>query len=314
MPSEWLSLPAFAKINPSLELLGPRPDGYWQIQTLYQTITLHDRLRLRLTRTHARILVRVPGGGAPPGPANLVYRLLRQARRFLGLRRGVEVELEKNIPPGRGLGGGSSDAAAALVGLLRLARTSLSPQEAFRLGGRAGADVPFFFLGGHALGVGRGEEVYPLEDAQPAYAVLVCPPYAIPTRTAYAWASRAYRNGRPTRGRRLTSRRPPAIIGRSSPVAESSNWLWATGNDFEPVLFPRFPELARMKAALLRAGAHHAGLSGSGSAVYALFRHRALANRAAAAWAPAAAVFRVETLPRLRYQQALGLASAVTEG
>jgi 4-diphosphocytidyl-2-C-methyl-D-erythritol kinase len=309
-----LALPAFAKINRSLELLGPRPDRYWEIRTLYQTVSLHDRLRLRLTRAHGKVVVRVPGGGAPAGRANLLYRLLARARRLLTLRQGVEVELEKNIPAGRGLGGGSSDAAAALVGLLRLAGIRLSRAELSRLGGAVGADVPLFFLGGSALGVGRGDEVYALEDTRPMPCVLLCPPTPISTRRAYAWAA-AQRSAR-----RLTPRRRPAIItgrrwwpARREFVAGGPDQFWAVGNDFESVIFCRFPELARMKAALLRAGAEEAGLSGSGSTVYALFARRADAERAAA-WAGVATVYVVETLPRGRYQRALNLAAVLREG
>ncbi len=292
MASPWLATPAFAKVNLSLELLGTRPDGYWEIRTVYQTVALHDRLRMRLTRSRGRVELRVPGGGAPTGHGNLVHRILTRALRVLGVRRGVEVELEKNIPAGRGLGGGSSDAAAALLGLLRLTRTRLAAKELFRLGEAAGADVPFFFLGGRALGVGRGDDVYALDDVAPLWCVLLCPPFGIPTRGAYAWA------------RRLTPRRR---AGKMFSARPSGSGLWDGGNDFEPVIFPRFPELARMKAALLAAGAEQAGLSGSGSTVYGLFDQRATAAAAAARWASAAAVFAVAALPRSAYQRALGV-------
>jgi 4-diphosphocytidyl-2-C-methyl-D-erythritol kinase len=295
MPADRLALPAFAKINLSLELLGRRRDGYTEIRTVYQTVTLHDRLRLRLTRT-GKVEVRVPGGGAPSGRGNLVYRLLTQARRELGLRRGVEVELEKNIPVARGLGGGSSDAAAALLGLLRLVRVRLSWEELCGLGRRVGADVPLFFCGGRALGVGRGDEVYPLADRQPTFCVLLCPPQAIPTALAYRWAARA-------RAPLTLSRRRAIMTGRRV----AANEPWAAGNDFEPVVFSRFPELGRMKAALLGAGALEAGLSGSGSTLYGLFAQRAAARRAAARWARAASVVVAETLPRERYRRALRL-------
>lgn len=284
-----VSLPAFAKINLNLELVGRRTDGYWEIRTRYQTVSLHDRLRLRLTRSGG-VSVRVLGGGAPSGRANLVYRILARACRRLGLCGGVEVEIEKNIPVARGLGGGSSDAASALLGLLRLTGERLADGELVRLGAAVGADVPFFFVGGQAWGVGRGDDVHPLDDSEPAYCLLVCPPLRLPTRAAYAWAARAG----------LTRRRRPAII------ADSPDGLWGTGNDFEPVIFSRFPELARMKAALLGAGARQAGLSGSGSTVYALFTHRAAAERAAARWARTASVFLAETLSRARYRRALG--------
>lgn len=283
-----VSLPAFAKINLSLELVAPRPDGYWEIRTVYQTVGLHDRLRMRLTRAR-EIEVRVPGGGAPAGGGNLVHRALSHARRKLGLRRGIEVELEKNVPAGRGLGGGSSDAAAALIGLLRLTGERLTAAELRTLGAAVGADVPFFFLGGRALGVGRGDEVHALDDGSPAWCVLLCPPFEVSTRAAYRWA-------------RLTPRRRAARILDSRPSGER---LWG-GNDFEPVIFPRFPELARMKAALLAGGAQQAGLSGSGSTVYGWFDKREAAAAAAARWASAAASFVVAALPRSAYKRALG--------
>ena len=287
MSSRWLALPAFAKINLSLELVGRRPDGYWELRTVYQSLTLHDRLRMRLRR-RSGIEVRVPGGGAPAGRGNLVHRLLTRAVRALGLRRGVEVEIEKLIPAGRGLGGGSSDAAAALAGLLRLTRTRAPEEELLRLAAGAGMDVPFFLVGGRALGVGRGEDVYALDDGAPATCLLVCPPFPIATRAAYAWAAG------------LTLGRRAAII------ADSPEGRAGAGNDFEPAVFSRFPELGRMKSALLGAGASQAGLSGSGSTVYALFSHRAAAERACVAgWARAASVFLAETLPRAGYRRAL---------
>lgn len=294
-----LALPAFAKINLSLELLARRPDGYTEIRTVYQTITLHDRLRMRLTRSHRRVDVHVPGGGAPVGRENLAHRMLTQARRELGIRAGIEVELQKTIPAARGLGGGSSDAAAALVGLLRLAGVRLKRAELCALGRTVGADVPLFFFGGRALGVGRGDEVYPLDDSKPLSCVLVCLPVEVPTKQAFGWAAKR---------RALTARRGRAIMSNPSPGG-----LWATGNDFEPVIFSRFPELATMKAALLRAGARQAGLSGSGSTVYALFARGAAPGMGAARWVRAATVFVVETLPRERYRRALHLAEVLSE-
>ncbi len=296
-----LALPAFAKINLSLELLGPRSDGYTEIRTVYQTLTLHDRLRMRRTESGRSVVVRVPRGGAPAGQENLVHRTLRRALASLGLAGGIEVELEKRIPAARGLGGGSSDAAAALIGLLRLAGARLTRHELMELGAGVGADVGFFFHGGRALGVGRGDEVHPLPDGATLTCVLLCPPQPIETRLAYRWAARAARA-------RLTLREGAGMIKRSRWFPDE---FWAGADDFEPVVFSRFPELARMKAALLRAGARHAGLSGSGSTVYALFARRAAAERAAALWVDAATVFVVETLLRGRYARALGLSGVI---
>lgn len=296
MSGSAVELPAFAKINLGLELLGRRPDGYTELRTVYQTVSLPDRLRLRLTRA-PELRVAVRGGEAPAGRANLIHTALAQARRRLGVRRGIEAELEKNIPVARGLGGGSSDAAAAILGLLRLTRTQLSLQELKQLGAAVGADVPFFFTGGRALGVGRGDEVHPLPEAPGGRlsCVLVCPRQQIATAAAYAWAEKQGM---------LTPRRKAATMARLGSLA---NQLWATGNDFEPVVFARFPALARIKAALEEAGADLAGLSGSGSTVYGLFERRVTAQRAAARFRVAEAVFIVDLLPRGAYRRALGL-------
>lgn len=296
--SNWLELPAFAKINLGLELLGRRPDGYWEIATIFQTVGLSDRLRLRLRRStdlHLRVIgsVRHPeASGLPAERHNLLWRALALARRRFGIRHGVEVELEKNIPIARGLGGGSSDAASALVGLLRLARRQVEPAELARLGSRLGSDVPFFFLGGRALGVGRGDEVYPVDDLPTTYCVLVCPERQIPTRQAYTWAKTSA----------LTPRSRAAIIrGSFSPPA------WGMGNGFESVIFPRFPELARIKGRLAAAGTQVTALSGSGSTVFGLFRKRAAALRALGGFAGGEACFLTETVSRARYARALGL-------
>lgn len=314
--SDWLTLPAFAKINLGLELLGRRPDGYWEIATVYQTVGLCDLLRLRL-RHSTQIHCRMIADALPADARNLVWRALALGRQRFGIRQGVEVELEKNIPVARGLGGGSSDAAAALMGLLRLAGRQVELAELFRLGARLGADVPFFFLGGRALGVGRGDEVYPLDDLPRTYCVLVCLSRIVPTRDAYAWAAR----GRWTRraaGTRGFSPPPaprlPRVVWRGS--SAGPGLLWGCGNDFEAVVFPRFPELARIKRALAAAGAQMTSLSGSGSTVYGLFRQYAPAVhvlRRYTAGAPdsGAVAFLTETLSRARYARALGLGPVV---
>lgn len=314
--SDWLRIPAFAKINLGLELLGPRPDGYTEITTLYQTVGLCDVLRLRLRGSAAGIKLRVLGDAVPADRRNLVSRALALARRRFGIRPGVEVEVEKNIPVGRGLGGGSSDAAAALVGLLRLAGRRVELAELLGLGARLGADVPFFFIGGRALGVGRGDEVYALEDLPRRYCVLVCPPWPISTRQAYAWV---YPEGVRRGTRRLTRRRRRARMSGFSRASVTAKYAWGMGNDFEAVVFPRYPELARIKRRLAAAGAELAALTGSGSTVFGLFQQRARAVRAAGRLAPPAAglgggapesgkaVYLAETLSRGQYARATAL-------
>src|SRR5579864_4716046 len=161
-----IRIPAFAKINLRLDILGKRPDGYHELRTIFQTVSLHDELRLRASR-HSGIALSVLGNESlsrEPLRKNLVYAAVDALRRELRIRPGVEIELRKTVPAGRGLGGGSSDAAAALLGYLRLTGRNLPDHRLLELAASLGADVPFFLFGGRALGIGRGSEIYPLPD------------------------------------------------------------------------------------------------------------------------------------------------------
>ena len=147
-------VPAFAKVNLRLEILGKRADGYHELRTIFQSLTLHDSLRLALTKARG-IELRVEGNpslAAAPAKENLVWRALEALRRELKLRQGVRAELHKRIPAGRGLGGGSSDAAAALAGLLQLSGRRIGSGRLMEIASGLGADVPFFLSGGRALG------------------------------------------------------------------------------------------------------------------------------------------------------------------
>ena len=289
MSRAWLALPSFAKINLSLEILGAQVGGFTEIRTVYQTITLHDRLRLRLV-SRPGIRLKVVAGGAPAGSRNLVHKALTRGVRLTGWPGGVEVELDKEIPAERGLGGGSSNAAAALIGLFRLTRTTPDAESLQRLCAGLGSDVPFFLSGGTALGVGRGEEVYRLPDARNRWCVIFSPPFGVPTAWAYARA-------------RLTLSRRPANITGLGPLRGT---LWAAGNDFDPVVFSRFPQLGRWRSYLLQSGADSCALSGSGSALAGLFSGRRAASRAARGLADAGTVFLAETLSGADYRRALG--------
>ena len=293
MRRAWLALPSFAKINVSLEILGPRGDGFTEIRTVFQTVALHDRLRLRLTR-RSGIHLDVVHGGAPAGRKNLIHRALTLGCRLVGWRGGVEVELEKTIPAGRGLGGGSSNAAAVLLGLLRLTGAAVEPEFLHRLCSSLGSDVPFFLHGGTALGVGRGEEVYPLADAPRRWCLLLSPEFGVATVSAYRWARRA----------RLTPHRRAANIAGLGPLRGS---LWAAGNDFDPVVFPRYPQMGRWRSALMRSGAEWCALAGSGSTLAALFARRRDAARAAERVAGEGSIFLAETLSGAEYRRALGV-------
>ncbi len=287
-----LRLPAFAKINLGLRLLGRRPDGYHELRTIFQAISLHDTLEIAL-QSRPSIEIETNDPALPVGRDNLVWRALAALRQELGIRSGARVRLTKRIPVGRGLGGGSSDAAVALVGFLRLAGRKLPPERLVELAASLGADVPFFLFGGRALGVSRGDEIYPLPDATRRAVVVVSPQnIAVSTRDAYRWASL-----------RLTKRAAALKLWRFCALCWSSQT--EVSNDFEPAVFARHPELAGTKRRLLRHGAAEAALAGSGSAVFAMFPGPAQARRAARGFLKEQ-VFVVHTLSRAEYCRALG--------
>jgi 4-diphosphocytidyl-2-C-methyl-D-erythritol kinase len=293
---KWVRVPAYAKVNLRLDILGRRADGYHELRTIFQTITLHDTLALGASRD-TRVDLRIIGDSAlagEPGRDNLVYRALDELRRELRFRQGIRAVLTKRIPVGRGLGGGSSDAAAAIIGLLRLTGKRIEAARLAEISSRLGADVPFFLHGGRALGIGRGDEVYPLPDA-PGRALLVISPrdLAVPTRDAYLWLAR-----------RLTKRPDPSKLWRFCALCWSPQG-GALSNDFEAAVFPRYSRLAAIKRELLRQGAAGASLAGSGSAVFGIFQNPAKARRAARAF-PKDQVFVCSTLSRAEYRRKLG--------
>lgn len=291
MPS--LRIPAFAKVNLSLQVLARRPDGYHELRTVFQTISLHDTLEFELTRRPG-IVLEVDDPELPLGRENLVWRALNALARELGLRQGVRVRLQKRIPVARGLGGGSSDAAAALIGLVRLTRRGLPLPRLLEIAASLGADVPFFLFGGRVLGVNRGDEIYPLPEA-PRQAVLVVSPAGIEvaTRDAYRWLDC-----------QLTKRQTDSKLFRFSALCWGGQGS-GRANDFEPAVFGRYPRLGYLKRTLLRRGAREAALAGSGSAVFGIFPSPAQARRAATGF-PGDRVFVAETLNRKQYRRATG--------
>jgi 4-diphosphocytidyl-2-C-methyl-D-erythritol kinase len=285
-------LPAFAKINLHLQVLGRRPDGYHELRTIFQAISLHDTLKLSLSR-QAGITLEVDDPNLSAGPDNLVYRAIEAIGCEIGFRGGIRAQLQKKIPIARGLGGGSSDAAAALVGMLRLSGAHLPLSRLAAIAASLGADVPFFLFGGRALAVNRGDEIYPLPDV-PRRIVLVVSPkdIGVSTKDAYQWLSAE-----------LTKRpEPPNIWGFCALCWSRQGKV---SNDFEGPVFRRHPRLEEIREGLLQRGAAEAALAGSGSAVFGIFRNPAQARRAAREF-PEDSVFVVETLSREAYGRALG--------
>lgn len=291
-----------AKVNLALKVLGLRQDGFHELRTVFQTISLSDRLRVTYQPRRdggVRLSCNKPELG---GLDNLAARAAAALLEAGPWRGSVSIELDKRIPVGAGLGGGSSDAAAVLLALARLLKPPPAQETLFEVAARIGSDVPFFLLGGAAVGVGRGEEVYPLPENRRKWLVLLVPDFEIPT-------AEAYRLLRRSRSAALTPHaQRPMIIGFCAGVSASKD-RWASHpagtptscfeNDFEKIVFQRYPELAEWKQRLIHAGASQAMLSGSGSALFGMFADPQRAVRASASMgAFAGNVFVARTLSR----------------
>ncbi len=263
-----MKLRAHAKINLGLAVLGTRPDGYHQLRTVFQSLALHDTLRFDALSRGFSIACATPG--VPLDDRNLVWkaaRLVWQAAGRPGEPAGL-VRIVKRIPLQGGLGGGSADGAAALVGWNTAWEAGLTPAALRGLALRLGADVPFFLCAGTALGVGRGDDVRPLDDAPARWVVLVMPSFGVSTPQAFQWWDEDA--GRPG---------APGPAGTPSPGGDRPAVL----NDLEAPVVGRHPQLAEIRDHLLGAGASAAAMTGSGSTMFGLFATEAEARAAGTA-------------------------------
>jgi 4-diphosphocytidyl-2-C-methyl-D-erythritol kinase len=266
---------SFAKINLGLEVLGRRDDGYHELRTLFQTIDLHDDVVLRPRPRGVSISCRHPL--VPRDATNLAARAAEALRRYARVSAGVEIEIRKRIPVGGGLGGGSSNAAAVLMGLDRMWRLGLGPDGLHRLARRLGADVPYFLLGGTALGLARGDEVYPLRHQLRAWVVLADPGLPVSTAGVFSRIDA-----------RLTPRKnSTSIFYFVSRELEGAGGYRLLVNDLEEAAMEEAPALrervARIRDVLHGEGARVAALSGSGSSFFGLFDVARAARRAGTA-------------------------------
>jgi len=270
MTPRTAKLKAFAKLNLGLRVLYKRPDGYHELRTVFQTISLADRLDVTFERARE---TRIEIEGTPEIPDNLVGKAARLVLEDLEIHASVVFRLRKRIPAGAGLGGGSSDAAAVLLALPVLAGENLAPERLAGLAAQLGSDVPFFLHGGTALGLGRGEELYPLPDRGATRrgatrALLIVPDVHSSTAEAYEELSP-----------RLTS------IALQNKLVGFQQEVWqpvgvAGVNDFEETMFALHPQLRRIKDRLRRCGADPAAMTGSGSAIFGIFQDQDHLERA----------------------------------
>ena len=260
-----VTIRAHAKINLDLRVLGPRLDGYHELRTVYQTIALHDMIEC--VPREGPLAIECSAAGVPLDATNLVWRAADALSRALRRRspaRDVLIRLHKNIPLQAGLGGGSTDAAATLMALARLWNAPVRAAQLTDVAAALGADVPFFLSGGTALGLGRGDEVYPLADLPRHWIVLLVPGFGVSTSDAYNW----YDSERDL-SRGGGAREPQHVPGPwPSRAAQMIN-------DLEAPIARHHPEIDQMRTALRRAGALAAAMSGSGSTVFGLFQKRA---------------------------------------
>jgi len=285
---------SFAKVNLALAVLGKRADGYHEIRTLFQSIDLHDELEIRPA---ARLELRCQDLASVPMQENTVWRAAVALTESASPSEGAEIVLKKRIPPGSGLGGGSSNAAATLLGLCRFWRLDVPSAELSSLAASIGSDVPFFLHGGTALGIGRGEEIYPVPEIQPAHLVVVYPGIHVSTAAAYQSLKLVLTS-------QQAAHRIQSFCGRLQDRMECPAGIF---NDFETSILPAHQAIKEAKDFLKDQGATAALLSGSGSSVFGFFSDEESALAASRdknvreSWR----VFPAKTLSRAAYFQSM---------
>jgi 4-diphosphocytidyl-2-C-methyl-D-erythritol kinase len=307
-------VPSYAKLNLDLRVLHRRPDGFHEIRTIYQTVSLHDEIEIEFRKARN---TSIELDSSADIDDNIILKAARSLLEYIDVSAHVRFSLRKKIPIGGGLGGGSSNAAAVLLALPALAKQRLGPGVLHRLASWLGSDVPFFLYGGTALGLGRGTELYPLPDLDPVPGVVV--PGGVHVSTAEAYSSL----GRPTVSPQdesgatdtLTSDDGFPILGEFQAVT------WALGgsplssidfkNDFEPVVLARHASLNGIAKRLRDSGAKPVRMTGSGSAVFGLTENSAAAKRIANEISGAIPIkFVTRNEYRRRWREALGEAAS----
>ena len=244
------TVPSLAKINLDLRVLHKRPDGFHELRTVFQTISLADRISIEYT-PGTRTTLGIEGNVDIPN--NLILRAAEAILRATKVKGGIKFQLDKRIPMGGGLGGGSSNAAAVLLALPVLLGMPVKLAMLHELAAELGSDVPFFLYGGTALGLGRGTELFPLADVPPARGLLIASPVHSSTPDAYRALNRE--------------------MGSTAPAIyfDAAQWAAQGRNDFEDAVYALHPDLDRVARQLKRAGAATVRMSGSGSSIFSVF-------------------------------------------
>jgi 4-diphosphocytidyl-2-C-methyl-D-erythritol kinase len=269
--SQRVRLRSLAKINLELRVLHKRPDGFHELRTIFQTISLADTIEVEYSPGRTKIDLKsnlnIQG--------NLVLRAADAVMKATRATGQLRFDLTKRIPLGGGLGGGSSNAAAVLLALPALLEKRLPLEKRMELAAQLGSDVPFFLIGGSAVGLGRGTELYPLPDASPSPGLLITPNIHSSTPAAYAALNREVLHESPSA---ILNNFQSAVLSACSPTPNPQS---PAINDFETVVFHQHPQLKSIKGKLLKLGAWRAMMTGSGSALFGVFPSREVRDRAA---------------------------------
>lgn len=271
-----MTVSAPAKINLVLRILDRRPDGYHNVWSLMQTVRLEDTLSISINHGHASITVSCDDPSLKADRSNLVFRAAAAVLEQSGRAVGVDIALAKRIPMGAGLGGGSSDAAATIIGLNRILKLEWSTEQMAQVGQTLGSDVPFFFFAPSATVSGRGEKVTPVRMMESRWVVLINPSFPVETKWAYRQLSES-----------RTGVVPISRFQAALDTAAELSWkqvLEAAENDFETPVFRAYPLLHDIKQQLIAGGAEAALLSGSGATVFGIFHDEAGARSAQASF------------------------------
>ncbi|HEV7642887.1 MAG TPA: 4-(cytidine 5'-diphospho)-2-C-methyl-D-erythritol kinase [Pyrinomonadaceae bacterium] len=303
--TESFTLPAFAKINLFLHIHGRREDGYHELCTVFQTISLHDSLTFGQSDDNA-IHLTCNDPSVPTGEKNLIAAAASLLKKEFNIDKGANIHLSKRIPSPGGLGGGSSDAAITFIGLIRLWQLNIEFAQLKDLCQEVGSDVAFFLYGGTALGAGRGGDITPLADFRGDKLLVVTPRINVATADAYSLLSLpSLTIADSNRILKICHNEAERLLSEQSELR----------NDFEGVVFKSKPELARAKDSLLELKAVNVLMSGSGASFFASFADEAARQNAFATlkqetdWQ----VFEVETVSRRRYLDSLGACSDILQ-
>ena len=260
-----LICPSYSKVNIGLKVLSQRDDGYHNIYTIFQELNFGDSIDIEKREHGFKIIANVDW--IPTNKSNICYKAYTEIKKEFSEVKGIHIKIDKKIPIGSGLGGGSANAAALLKGIKNIYKLEVTESKLEEIGGEVGADVPFFIRGKTQLGEGIGDKLTQLPKAIIGTYLLVIPKISIRTE----WAYSVIKN-------RLNNQNKNAKF--SSFINEDYSSLQIFENDFEQIVIPAYPEIGAIKSKLLNLGARFASLSGSGSTVYGVYDDEASAKEA----------------------------------